>query len=176
MRACAHLKRRKLLRMRGARNKLSLRRTLVVTALGSLVAGCSFTTSQLNADPERYDGAMVVVRGFLRLGNGTATLYDSEVQPQDVQRTCDEGCIHRRARSTTHSCIKIGNPEVFTPASERLTARTVVLQGKFVVRHATASQGSCRSAGVLLIDEIALARRFPFVENQTAPPTSRRVQ
>jgi hypothetical protein len=132
---------------------------------GLLVTGCSFTPSQLNSNPARYDERIVVVRGIVTLTPETHVLCESRALAGDVHegwrgpenRGFEVGKYEMR-------CVTIANPELLYRNLSTVNAKTLTFQGRFIGNYqvgksADLGAGPLRTA--IVIDNRALARRYP---------------
>lgn len=132
---------------------------------GLLITGCAFfTPSQLNAHPDRYSGITVVVRGFVKLTPEVHVLYESRAIDGEVQREWESGNGGIDVRKYEKYCVTIANPELLYKNRATVNARTIIFQGKFIDDYQigkTVDLGACPLPTAIIIDNAALARRYP---------------
>lgn len=135
---------------------------LVLTGL--FVTGCSFTSSQLNASPARYNGEIVVVRGFVKLAPDAHVLYESRAFNGKVQRGSESGDHGFEARKYEKYCVTIANPELLYKNPTTANAKTIIFQGKFIDNYQIGKPidlGACPLPTAIIVDNAALVRRYP---------------
>lgn len=131
---------------------------------GQFLAGCAFSPSQLNADRTRYNGLIVVVRGFVKLTPETHVLYESRALGDEVQRGVASGSRDFGLKKYEKYCLTIANPELLYKNSSSVNTKTITFQGKFINNYQigqTVDRGACSLPTAIVIDNIALARRYP---------------
>jgi hypothetical protein len=124
-----------------------------LTAL--LFAGCAFTPSRLNAGRASFDGATVVVRGFVKLDAEVQILCESEARYSEYQKG--------RKSDGEKYCVTIANPQLLYTAPAAFDAKTLVVQGKFVANYSAkgvTNLGMHSLSTAIVIDNAALARRY----------------
>jgi hypothetical protein len=130
------------------------------------VAGCAFTPSQLNANPGRYDGTTVVLRGFVKLAPEAHVMYESRALDGEVQRSLKPGRRGFELKNYQQYCVTIANPELLYKNLATVNAKTITVQGKFVDQYQigkTVDLGTCPLPTAIIIDNAALARRYPLL-------------
>lgn len=140
------------------------KKVIILVLTGLLVTGCSFTPSQLNANPGRYNGRTVVVRGFIGLAPEAHVLYESGALGGEVQRERESGNRGFGVRKYEKYCVTIANPELLYKNRATVNAKTIVLQGKFIDNYQignTVNLGACPLPTAIIIDNAALALRYP---------------
>lgn len=139
------------------------KRIIPLGLIGLLVSGCAFTPRQLNANPGRYSGETVVVRGFIKLSPETHVLYESRALYDEFQRGSGSGSPRFDARKYEKYCVTIANPELLYKNRATVNAETIVIQGKFIDNYLngkTVELGACPLPTAIFIDNASLARRY----------------
>jgi hypothetical protein len=140
-------------------------KTIILLMLAGLfVAGCAFTPSQLNANPTRYNGRTVVVRGFVKVTSEVHVLYESRGIDSKVQRGWQPDNGGFDVRKDEKYCVTIANPELLYKNRTTVNAKSIIFQGKFIDNYQigkTVDLGACSLPTAIIIDNAALARRYP---------------
>ncbi|HZT02021.1 MAG TPA: hypothetical protein VFA39_07155 [Steroidobacteraceae bacterium] len=140
------------------------KKMILLELAGLLLTGCAFTPSQLNANPARYSGIVVVVRGFVKLAPETHVLYESQALNGEVQRGQESGNRGFDRRKYAKYCVTIANPELLYKNRTAVDAKTLIFRGKFIDDYQsgkTVDLGECPLPTAIMIDYAALARRYP---------------
>jgi hypothetical protein len=136
----------------------------VLALAGLLETGCSFTPTQLNADPVRFSGETVVVRGYVFLAPGVHVLCASRAPFLTNQNEMIVGKKPFDVNQYEKYCMTIENPEVLYIGNATADSKSIVLRGKF--------NGNCKSRDTrrldlctlptsIVIDNRALVREYP---------------
>jgi hypothetical protein len=136
---------------------------------GLFVTGCSFTPSQLNANPALYGGKTVVVRGFVKLTPEVHVLYESRAHNDELHRESASGNPGFGLGKDEKYCVTIANPELLYKNRATVTAKKIVVQGKFIDTYQvgeTVDLGACPLPTAIIIDNDALVRRYPSLVPQ----------
>lgn len=139
------------------------KKVLLLVLTGLFITGCSFTPSQLNANPARYNGITVVVRGFVKLAPGVHVLYESRALEDEVRTGRESGSSGFDVRKYEKYCVTIANPELLYRNRATVNARTITLQGKFIDDYQagnTVDPGACPLSTAVIIDNADLVRRY----------------
>jgi len=142
------------------------KKIILLVLTGLFVTGCSFAPSQLNANPPRYSGVTVVVRGFVKLTPEAHVLYESRALDGEVQRGQESGNRGFDVRKYEKYCLTIANPELLYKNRATVNAKTIIFQGKFIDNYQigkTVDLGACPLPTAIIIDNAALARRYPLL-------------
>lgn len=137
---------------------------ILAVLTGLFVTDCSFTPSQLNANPTRYNGQIVVVRGFVKLAPEAHVLYDSRALDGEVQRAWKSGNGHVDVRKYAKYCVTIANPELLYENRAAINEKTITFQAKFINNYQigkTVDLGACPFPTAIIINNAALTRRYP---------------
>ena len=140
------------------------KKVILLMLAGLFVAGCSFTPSQLNANPARYNGMTVVVRGFIKLTPEVHVLYESRAIDGEVERGWDPGNRGLGVKKYEKYCVTIANPELLYKNRATVNTKTITFQGKFIDDYQigkTVDLGACPLPTAIIIDNATLARRYP---------------
>lgn len=136
-----------------------------------LVSGCAATAvrsdalspSQLNANPARYDGKTVVVRGFVKLAPEGHVLYESEALDAEFKKGWDSGNNNFDPRKYEKYCLTIANPELLYKNQSAVNGKTLVMTGKFIAHYLDGrimDLGACPLPTAITIDESDLKQRY----------------
>jgi hypothetical protein len=137
---------------------------LILTGL--FVTSCSFTPIQLNGDPARYNGRAVVLRGFVSLAPDRHVLCESRAIYAEVQKGWEFGNPSCGGKKYDKYCVTIANSELLYKNRAAVNARTITLQGKFIDSDRivkTFDLGACPLPTAIIIDNAALAQRYPSI-------------
>jgi hypothetical protein len=119
--------------------------------------------SKLNANPARYSGITVVVRGFVKVGPEAHVLYESPARDGEIQGQ-ESGNRGFDGRKYEKYCLTIANPELLYKNRASVNAKTLTFQGRFIGNYQigkTVDFGACPLPSAIIIDNAALARRYP---------------
>lgn len=130
---------------------------------GLFVAGCAFTPSQLNANPTRYNGETVLVRGYVALTPGAHVLYESRTLYDEFRRGWESRGRGFVARKYERYCVTIANPGLLYKNRATVNAKMISVEGKLIddyLHGGTVDLGACPLPTAIIIDNAALARRY----------------
>lgn len=145
-------------------------RTDVLTALLVSIAACGCTSaigsqgtalrpSQLNAHPERYDGRMVAVRGFLIIKPESHVLYESRALSDEYARRWRSEDPSFDPKDYNKYCLTIANPQFFDRIKRQVAGSVFTVRGKFLATYRGPRDidiGSCALPTGILVDEFLL--------------------
>ena len=145
---------------------------LLRLALCSLFAsGCSLNSlqreplslSELNGNAARYNGQVVVVRGYVKLAPEGHVLYESQALDAEFRKGWDSGSHDFDVKKYQKYCLTIANPDLLYKNQATVNGKTLILQGKFVddyLEGRTIDLGACPLPSAIIIDESNLKRRY----------------
>jgi hypothetical protein len=145
------------------------KKMILLELAGLFLTGRAFTPSQLNANPARYSGIIVVVRGFVKLAPETHVLYESKTLNSEVQRVQEPRNRGFDRKMYAKYCVTIANPELLYKNRAAIDAKTLIFQGKFIDDYQsgkTVDRGACPLPTAIMIDYAALVRRYPSLRPQ----------
>jgi hypothetical protein len=126
---------------------------------------CAETPSALNANPERFDGRSVIVRGFLNLAPEAHSLFESRELNEEYRRRWHSDKDFD-PKVYDKYCLTVANPGILFDKRRAFAGKTLVLKGKFIAKYLDGTFvdfGSCALPTAILIDVTDLKNRYPSV-------------
>lgn len=138
----------------------------LVLTCGALQAR-TFLPSQLNAEPQKYDGKTLTVRGFVVLAPEGHNLRDSKAIYDKFAEAFDSNAKYDPSfdlRDYEGYCLTIANPSFLYDHIQEYRSKTLVLRGRFVAKYLRPDQidlGACPLPTGFYVDIDDLRRRYP---------------
>lgn len=147
----------------------------VLAAMPSSHAGAPnpakiFKTSELNANPDYYDGKEISVRGYIVLTPEAHIMFESKSLNKKWRKAVKENKDNFDPKAWRKYCLTIANPRLLLDHSDALTGKTFVLTGTFLSHYLDAQLidiGACPLPTAILLDEAEIKRTY-----LTAPSAS----
>ena len=113
--------------------------------------------SQVNAEPGRFDGQQITVKGFVLLSSNSHSLYESRelFQEWETRLHTDENFDRSQREKYDSYCLTIANPGRLWEDPTRFRGKVVMLRGTFIREYITDNTidlGACRTRGALHVD------------------------
>jgi hypothetical protein len=91
-----------------------------------------FRTSELNANPDYYDGKEIIVRGYTVLTPEAHILYESKSLNDKWIKAVNENANNFDPKAWRKYCLTIANPRLLLDHSATLADKTIVLRRIFL--------------------------------------------
>ncbi|HJU38433.1 MAG TPA: hypothetical protein VJ724_02595 [Tahibacter sp.] len=148
---------------------------VVLLATVLAIAGCARSTLmrsdilsplELNTNPQRYHGQVILVRGYVTLVPEGHNLYQSRKLAIEFDNRWGTGDPKFDARDYFAYCLTIANPHALMPARRALHRATITVKGTFLADYLGERDidfGACPLNTGIVIDTDDLKRRYPSI-------------
>jgi hypothetical protein len=122
-----------------------------------------FRTSELNANPDHYDGKEISVRGYIVLTPEAHILYESKSLNKKWIKAVKENKNNFDPKAWRKYCLTIANPRLLLDHRDALTGKTFVLTGTFLSHYLDGQSvdlGACPLPTAILLDEAEFKRTY----------------
>ena len=120
-------------------------------------AARSLSPSQLNADPEKYHGKSVIVRGALYYRPHTHILYESKHLNDERRERAGKGDRSFDIHSYSKYCLTIANADRLGRIDSYSPGETVALSGKFIKDYLddeSLDLGGCNLPTAIIVNKV----------------------
>lgn len=122
-----------------------------------------FRTSELNANPDHYDGKEISVRGYIVFTPEAHILYESKSLNKKWIEAVKENKNNFDSKAWRKNCLTIANPRLLLDHRDALTGKTFVLTGTFLSHYLDGQSvdlGACPLPTAILLDEAEFKRTY----------------